>query len=58
MVEALRSQLVKDFSALRWTPDASTRHWPQSLLQDLEICESAPTEVVANGWQFRLLIVT
>jgi len=56
-VKALRSQLLKDFSALSWAPDESRRHWPQSLLEDLELCESTLSEAVANGWQFRLLIV-
>jgi len=56
-VKTLREHLEKDFDALNWKPDESRRHFPRSLLEDLQFCQTILDEAVANGRKFHLLIV-
>ncbi len=56
-VTRLRSTLENDFGALEWKPDTGEAHWPASLLDDLRSCEVVLKEAVANGREFRLLVV-
>lgn len=56
-VKSLRDLLERDFDALNWKPDDSTRHFPKSLSEDLEFCQTILEEAVARGQPFRLLIV-
>ncbi len=56
-VTQLRSTLEDDFGALEWKPGKGEAHWPAELLRDLRFCEAVLKEAVANGREFRLLVV-
>ena len=54
---ALHGVLAEDFGRLRWTPDASQRHWPKSLLNELTFCDRILVEAARDARPFRLMIV-
>lgn len=54
---ALRAALEEDFGRLGWTPDASRRHFPESLLREVRFCERVLSEGARSGRRFRLMIV-
>ncbi|MBK6696049.1 MAG: hypothetical protein IPG50_28140 [Myxococcales bacterium] len=53
----LHAVLREDFGSLRWTPDASQQHWPESLLDELTFCERILAEAARDARAFRLMIV-
>ncbi len=55
--KALRLGLEANWDALDWRPDKSQQHWPRSLLDDLQFCQSVLEDAVLKGQVFRLLIV-
>lgn len=59
-LEAARTQLStleQDFAALHWQPDMSQEQWAAALLGELRWCEQVLERTVANGREFRLLVV-
>ena len=56
-VAALRSMLQRDFAVLGWVPEAGEDHLPEALLGELRWCEQVLQEAVANGREFKLLVV-
>ena len=56
-VRAIRAHLARHPDNLGFTPDASTAHWPDGLMEELEECERVLDRAVSSGRQFRFLIV-
>jgi hypothetical protein len=54
----LRACLEKNFASLDWRPVGSEQHYPQTLFEQLQFCQSVLEEAVRKGQQFRLLIVS
>src|SRR5262249_12346882 len=56
-VRALHEHLVRHPEALDFKPSASRAHWPAQLLEELKYCQTVLEQAVAQGRQFRFLIV-
>lgn len=56
-VRAIRAHLARHPDDLGFKVDASTAHWPDGLMEELEECERVLERAVSSGRQFRFLIV-
>lgn len=56
-IRKLRQHLADRFGDLGFTPDQSSAHWPELLMDELEHTEKILTEATSRGRRFRLLIV-
>jgi hypothetical protein len=57
-INALHSHLEQAPSDLGFEPDASRKHWPEMLMNELSECRRALEGAAANGKKFRFLIVS
>jgi hypothetical protein len=57
-ISALHNHLEHSPADLGFEPDASRRHWPQMLMNELAGCRRALEAAVVQGKKFRFLIVS
>jgi hypothetical protein len=56
-VDAINRELQARPESLAFTPDASRRHWRDTLLEELGYCRARLEDVAKRGIRFRLLVV-
>jgi hypothetical protein len=56
-VRAVREHLARHPEDLGFTPDASRRHWPDNLMEELTHCQAVLEDAASRGRRIRFLIV-
>lgn len=56
-LDAIIHELRARPESLGFMPTASQRHWPDTLMRDLEYCRARLADAASRGSRFRLLVV-